>query len=1095
MRQQIRLPLTQSRERRFPEQAVRHAFVGHLHCFPVVICAVLLLVSLGGASALAAGSPDYPHNPSKNVGCQNCHSYLVTFDPGATDDSTCLDCHDGSAATKVLGHSSANISTKYGDWAMPCTTCHMPHFQEQYRTYGAASFVVSGTSDSGGITTESLTMSGAGWAANSLVGMVLIPNLANDSYNYKIIGNTAETITVDGPMALARTTTGGSSFAVIYGNLIRGIVETPNSGGLAVRLFAATGLNSFADGDAVYDGICQVCHTQTSHHRNDGGAPQQSHNDGQKCTGCHSHGSGFGDHSGGSGTGCDGCHGHDAGYEYSAGLFSQGTGTSSSHSTHTENDADDLKGPNIACSVCHDTNNYPFFNSGVDLDGNGIELAETDVCNNCHSPAGSYDGVNDPVIGAKANWQNGVYSAGTLAEGKERWCDSCHDETPANSKADNTGVSARNVLGDNATYGYYQTGHGQDAGIDCLLCHSAKMKHIDHEYASVKSVSQTAANPTNYRFYIGKGLILPQFYYESTSSSNFALCYTCHNEGDIQGSPALPADYKTNFRRDLPDGRNFHNLHRDLLNCIHCHDPHGTTAARMTVDERLKNYRIITNIGGDTYDQLSDSALWDDPAYNHGGAISYPSCGCHNGATLPVSGIGGTGWYLRLFNAVTSLFTVQTESDGDGILDVNDNCPTASNPGQLDSDGDNIGDACDNCPDLYNPAGYPDADGDGIGDPCDGCANDPDNDIDGDGYCADVDNCPAVANDQTDTDNDGFGDDCDSCPNDPDNDIDGDGVCGDVDNCPVLANDQEDQDFDGWGDPCDNCPAVANDQTDTDNDGIGDACDSCPNDPDNDIDGDGFCADVDNCPTDPNKIEPGICGCGVADTDSDGDGVVDCNDAYPNDPESWVLVTVLSSTGAEWMDRNLGAAKVPTSSFDPDGFGYLYQWGRGSDGHQVRTSATTTTLSSTDTPGHGDFIIITSAGTFDWRNPQNDQLWQGVTGINNPCPAGLRLPTRTEWEAEIATWDDGNGNNGPAAAFASPLKLGAGGSRSYSTGAPITNVSTALGNGSGSYWTSTLYKPVSGHQSYYLGVRSDFNYSIISYTRHAIGMEVRCVVD
>jgi hypothetical protein len=40
-------------------------------------------------------------------------------------------------------------------------------------------------------------------------------------------------------------------------------------------------------------------------------------------------------------------------------------------------------------------------------------------------------------------------------------------------------------------------------------------------------------------------------------------------------------------------------------------------------------------------------------------------------------------------------------------------------------------------------------------------------------------------------------------------------------------------------------------------------------------------ASVDCCPDDPNKQEPGICGCGIADTDSDNDTIVDCADAAP----------------------------------------------------------------------------------------------------------------------------------------------------------------------------------------------------------------------
>ncbi len=54
--------------------------------------------------------------------------------------------------------------------------------------------------------------------------------------------------------------------------------------------------------------------------------------------------------------------------------------------------------------------------------------------------------------------------------------------------------------------------------------------------------------------------------------------------------------------------------------------------------------------------------------------------------------------------------------------------------------------------------------------------------------------------------------------------------------------------------------------------------------PDTDSDGDGALDCSDQCPSDPGKTAPGVCGCGVPDTDSDGDGAPDCSDQCPNDP-------------------------------------------------------------------------------------------------------------------------------------------------------------------------------------------------------------------
>ena len=71
-------------------------------------------------------------------------------------------------------------------------------------------------------------------------------------------------------------------------------------------------------------------------------------------------------------------------------------------------------------------------------------------------------------------------------------------------------------------------------------------------------------------------------------------------------------------------------------------------------------------------------------------------------------------------------------------------------------------------------------------------------------------------------------------------------------------------------------------------------------------------------------------------------------------------------TGRTWMDRNLGASRVATGSTDAEAYGDLYQWGRAADGHQKRNSSTNTTQSSSDNPGHGNFIIFANPfGVFD----------------------------------------------------------------------------------------------------------------------------------
>ena len=182
------------------------------------------------------------------------------------------------------------------------------------------------------------------------------------------------------------------------------------------------------------------------------------------------------------------------------------------------------------------------------------------------------------------------------------------------------------------------------------------------------------------------------------------------------------------------------------------------------------------------------------------------------------------------------------------------------------------------------------------------------------------------------------------------------------------------------------------------------------------------------------------------------------------------------TTGRIWMDRNLGATQVATSSTDVNSYGDLYQWGRQADGHQCRTSPTTGTLSNIDQPAHGNFILAPNAPN-DWRSPQNVNLWQGVNGVNNPCPSGYRIPTETEMNAERLSWSQNNSTG----AFASPLKLPFTGYRQTGSGSILNTLVN------GRYWCS----PVDGIDSRNLYFSSSD--AFMNTNSRAFGFSVRCI--
>jgi len=240
-----------------------------------------------------------------------------------------------------------------------------------------------------------------------------------------------------------------------------------------------------------------------------------------------------------------------------------------------------------------------------------------------------------------------------------------------------------------------------------------------------------------------------------------------------------------------------------------------------------------------------------------------------------------------------------------------------------------------------------------------------------------------------------------------------------------------------------------------------------------------------------------------------------------------------------FMCYNLGAADtVKTLSpsqqaayVNPaEEYGDMYQWGRSKDGHQLRTSQSYPTnstaagsgpVSGSDLNGNGQvastsdafnkFIKNNDATTYnDWRIPQVDTLWynNGKKTVNDPCPAGWRVPTTTEWQSivngsvNVASISDsynsisGNRwqlfsstNSGylviPLSSNSSPaLFLPAAGYRS-STNSVLNSVGST-----GNYWSSS----VNGTSAYYLSFTTT-TVSSGNSTNRALGGSVRCVED
>ncbi|MDP6324630.1 MAG: thrombospondin type 3 repeat-containing protein [Candidatus Thalassarchaeaceae archaeon] len=308
--------------------------------------------------------------------------------------------------------------------------------------------------------------------------------------------------------------------------------------------------------------------------------------------------------------------------------------------------------------------------------------------------------------------------------------------------------------------------------------------------------------------------------------------------------------------------------------------------------------------------------------------------------------------YGYAFNTGIHLWAIQADSDGDGVGNGDDNCPSTPNVDQSDIDSDNLGDVCDDDMDGdgkdndYDNCDGPEVNWDNtdvsIDMDQDGCVDaTEDQDDDGDGVDDVDDPCTGTmykqqwsSNSANDYDSDG----CHDSEEDPDddndavNDVDDDCLRGwhnwtsdstsdhDGDGCKDGGEDDDDDndgvnDRDAMDSILDHCPTGELGWTsDATNDRDGDGCRDATED--NDDDGDEVADNVDNCSPGPNgwalnwqsvpstDLDGDGCRDLDEDDDDDGDTIPDSSDACPRGMTGWISDPISDMDGDGCRDSD-----------------------------------------------------------------------------------------------------------------------------------------------------------------------------------------------
>ncbi len=368
-----------------------------------------------------------------------------------------------------------------------------------------------------------------------------------------------------------------------YSKLVRTTINQRS-----VRLMASSGVNSFADGDSVYNGVCEVCHSTTKYHRNDGTG--QSHNNGANCTSCHPHDVGFSGASGG--PNCLGCHQSAMGSRRAVG---PDFATTKPHHPLTFNPGGDLNLPaNNNCLICH--NDYP----------------------NLHAD-GKIDFNPDPDHSGSQEW-SGVYP--------DAWCMDCHD-------GDNPDPNYRlggKVAPDKRAFYSTANVHGNGTAFSgrCIDCHNETNEHTaavkfyssfymdDSEenmcygcHGGGANVNTGGRYMENIRVAFTTGTITSKSVHAASADLNTSdgkvFCRNCHDPHLLNHTTNLLIDPKnitqpwTGMRRDLCfqcHERNTTTLHgnHNGVSCNQCHDVMNMSISTQCTECHLPHSSATTNL-------------------------------------------------------------------------------------------------------------------------------------------------------------------------------------------------------------------------------------------------------------------------------------------------------------------------------------------------------------------------------------------------------------------------------------------------------------------------------------------------------------------